>query len=165
LFPWGSQEVLKGQCDASWSSTSDGKGYSACLIRVFGCVVAWKSKKQELAAQSTAESELLALVRCVTELIWLRGFLTELQVGGVEYPVTVETDSRAVIDLVTNLGVNARSKHYARKLGLVRDEWRLRNLTLKYVPSEELAADILTKPVGKVLLKKHLVKFNLSCWY
>ena len=101
------------------------------------------------------------MFQCVQELIWTRGVLAELGVGGVEYPVKIETDSKSVMDLVMNLGLSARTKHYTRKLSFVRDEWRLGNVKLQYTNSEDLAVDALTKSLAKTELARHLGVFRL----
>ena len=161
VFPYGGKEGLTVQSDASWSVTNDAKGFTGYVVKFSGCAIAWKCQKQQLSAYSSAESELIALSEAVREVRWTWGLLGELQPRVVEYPVIVETDSQSVIDMVNNLGIGARSKHYARKLWTVRDQVKLGNVKLCYKESRSLAADMLTKPVTREVLKRHLPYFNL----
>jgi len=52
-----------------------------------GAPIAWKSKKQEIAAQSTAEAEYVALFYATQDVAWIRNLLKELR----------EKDQRATI--------------------------------------------------------------------
>jgi ribonuclease HI len=140
------QEVLSGQADASWCSTSDGKGFSSYIIKLWGSVVAWKTLKQNLTALSSAEAELMAVVQCLKEIMWVRGFLVELGLSViVRYPIIIQTDSQAVIDCVESLGVSPRTKHYRRLVSFVKDEVDLGNVKLQHMSGKELTADLLTK--------------------
>ena len=162
LFPWGKQESLTAATDASWSVTHDAKGFSGYLVRAARCLLSWKVQKQKLVAMSSAESELLALVEGVRELIWIRGLLSEMGSKQVEYPIKLYTDSQAVINMVNNLGISPRTKHYNRKLWFVRDEVvDKHNVILIFTKSEELEVDMLTKPLGNTLFQKHVNKLNL----
>ena len=162
LFPWGRDEALSAQTDASWSVTRDGKGFSGYLVRVAGCLISWKVQKQKLVALSSAEAELLALVEGVRELMWVRGLLTELGSIHVQYPVKLYTDSQAAMSMVNNMGVTPRTKHYTRKLWFVRDEVVERqNILLSFIKSENLEVDMLTKVLGTTLFKHHVAMLNL----
>ena len=161
IYPKGSADSLCGESDASWSVTRDGKGFSAYLVRVAGAITAWKSLKQKMVALSSAESELLAALEGVRELIWFRGLLTELKVGLVNYPIILYVDSQALISMITSFGLTARTKHFARKLCFVREEIEKGNIVLKYKPSEFLSVDVLTKNVSNVVMQRHLANINL----
>ena len=43
--------------------------------------VAWRSQRQPTVALSTMEAEYMALTEATKELLWMRGFLTELGYG------------------------------------------------------------------------------------
>ena len=162
FFPAQKQLVLQGESDASWSVTADGKGFSAYLVKAAGCLISWKSTKQRLVALSSAESELMALVDCVRELVWARNMLSELNINNlVRYPIIVEVDSQAVISMVESLGMSPRCKHFRRKLHFVKDEVDKGNVKLAYKPGKCLTADVLTKGVSGKAMTNVLDKLNL----
>ncbi|KAA0064304.1 Retrovirus-related Pol polyprotein from transposon TNT 1-94 [Cucumis melo var. makuwa] len=54
--------VLEGYSDVDWNSLADdSKVTSGYIFNIAGGAVAWKSKKQTILAQSTIESEMIAL--------------------------------------------------------------------------------------------------------
>ncbi|CAL9006214.1 unnamed protein product [Prunus brigantina] len=54
--------VLEGYSDADWNTLSnDSKATSGYIFNITGGAVSWKSKKQTILAQSTMESEMIAL--------------------------------------------------------------------------------------------------------
>ncbi|MCH89735.1 Ty1/copia retrotransposon protein, partial [Trifolium medium] len=56
--------VLEGYSDADWNTLSDdSNATSGYILSIAGGVVSWKSKKQTILAQSTMESEMIALAR------------------------------------------------------------------------------------------------------
>ena len=64
--------------DASWADGSDPQlrstsGYS---VHLFGCTVAWHTKRQTLTAASTMQAELIAAATCSDEAKWFHSVLT-----------------------------------------------------------------------------------------
>ena len=71
--------VLEGYSDANWiSDTSDSMATSGYVFTLGGAAVSWKSSKQTVIAQSTMESEFIALDKCGQEAEWLRLFLEDI---------------------------------------------------------------------------------------
>ncbi|CAJ2658083.1 unnamed protein product [Trifolium pratense] len=65
--------VLEGYSDADWNTLSDdSKATSGFIFSIAGGAVSWKSKKQTILAQSTMESEMIALATASEEASWLR---------------------------------------------------------------------------------------------
>ena len=63
--------VLEGYNDADWNSLlDDSKATSGYIFNITGGAVAWKSKKQTILAQSTMESEMIALAAASEEASW-----------------------------------------------------------------------------------------------
>ncbi|XP_040868812.1 secreted RxLR effector protein 161-like [Glycine max] len=60
--------VLEGYSDADWNTLSyDSKATSGYIFSLAGGAVSWKSKKQTILAQSTMESEMIALATASEE--------------------------------------------------------------------------------------------------
>lgn len=54
--------VLEGYNDDDWNSLSDDSKATSCyILKIAGEAIAWKSKKQIILANSTMESEMIAL--------------------------------------------------------------------------------------------------------
>lgn len=75
--------------------------------------------------------------------MYLRGLLNCI---GIETDqVTIFNDNQGAIELVTNKAFHPRSKHIALKYHKIRDESEKGNIDVKYLCSERMPADILTK--------------------
>lgn len=134
--------------DANWAEDrEDRKSTSGFAIKLFGGTISWSSKKQDIVALSSAESEYVALTEACKELIWIKEVLRGFDVFE-NTPTTTLTDSQSVIALMTNQRFSHRSKHIDLRYHFLKHQVEEGNITLKYVPTEENVADILTKPLG-----------------
>jgi len=117
-----------------------------------GCV-SWKSKLQTCISQSTLESEYIAANETGRELVWMRGILGEL--GFTQLISVLHEDNQACISTSLNPIINDRVKHIDIKYHWLRKEVESKTLLLQYCPTDEMTADILTKPLAKNLFEKH----------
>ena len=70
--------VLEGYNDAGNTLSDDSKATSGYIFSIAGGAVSWKSKKQNILAQSTMDSEMIALATASEEASWLRCLLAEI---------------------------------------------------------------------------------------
>lgn len=74
--------VLEGYSDADWNTISDdSKATNRYVFNIVGGAVSWKSKKLTILAQSTMESEMIALAAASGEASWLRNSIRNPFVG------------------------------------------------------------------------------------
>ena len=79
FFPYGMSLEIEAFVDADFGNDLDTcKSHTGYVILLDGKPVGWKSKLQSQVALSTTESEILAAVEGVKEIIWWRGLLGEL---------------------------------------------------------------------------------------
>lgn len=89
---------ITGFVDADYANdVEDRKSISGFLLKVFGCIVAWSSKKQTAVAISSTEAEYVAMSSCVSESIWLSGLMGDLGEVKLMYPIPVFEDNQAAI--------------------------------------------------------------------
>ncbi|OMO61385.1 Integrase, catalytic core [Corchorus capsularis] len=112
-------------------------------------VFAWKSKKQETIAQSTAEAEYIAAAEAVNQAIWLKRLCEDVK-QGVKEPVKILVDNQSAIAIAKNPVFHSRTKHFKIKFHYVREMEHEGEISLQYCSSEEQLADILTKPLPRV---------------
>jgi hypothetical protein len=111
-----------------------------------GCIT-WQSKKQATVALSTAEAEYMSLSAAVQEMKWLRTLLEEL---GFSQEVTeMNQDNKSCIQITKGNASHQRSKHIDTRHHFVRDEIIGERLKMKWCPTSEMIADVLTKPLPR----------------
>ena len=143
--------VLEGYSDADWNTLSDdSKATSGYVFNIAGGAVSWKSKKQTILAQSTMESEIIALVGASEEAAWLRDLLSEIPLWEKPIPaILIHCDSTAAIAKVQNRYFNGKRRQIRRKHSTVRELLTNGAVRVDYVRSEENLADPLTKGLAR----------------
>lgn len=132
--------------DASFAVHHDFKSHTGAVITFgTGCIF-FKSTKQKLNTKSSTEAELVAISDALSTIIWLRDFLIEqgYNVG----PAVLYQDNMSTIALVNNgKGTNERSRHINIKFFFVSDRVGKGEIEIKYMPTNDMLADMLTKPI------------------
>ncbi|CAI7812499.1 unnamed protein product [Closterium sp. NIES-53] len=141
---------LVGYVDADHAGDSDNRrsrtGYIYRLEPIGP--ISWQSSKQELIALSSAEAENIALCSATKEGLYLRELLEEAKLA--ELPnFTLFCDNQSAIRIANKSGFANRTKHIAMRYFFVKDEIEKGRLKLSYCPTSEMAADYLTKKIGK----------------
>lgn len=137
---------LVGYSDADWAGNpTDYKSYTGYCFTLDGNLISWESRKQRCAAQSTAESESIALAEAVKQSLYLNHLIDNLFGCGVQ-KVSMFCDNQSAINLsISENYFKARSKHFGCRIQLSRDCLREELISLTYVASKENHADIFTK--------------------
>ena len=68
--------------------------------------------------------------------------------------VTIFVDNQSAISLAKNPVFHQRTKHIDIKFHYIRNDIKNKNVSLEYVPSESNCADIFTKPVTGIKIKR-----------
>lgn len=101
---------------------------------------------------STTEAELVALCDAVRDGLWLRKLISDL---GVSFNnVTFFEDNQGCLSLIKNPSNNKRVKHIDLKFHFICEYYNSGIIHLKYIPSDNQQADILTKGLHNVLFVK-----------
>jgi len=140
--------------DADWAGdTVDRRSTTGLILKVNGCTVSWASKKQQTVSLSSAEAEYMAAGAATQEIIWLRGLLREL--GFAQEQATVlQVDNQSAMAMASDDVHHARTKHIDIRHHFIRQHIAEGSLALRWVASAEQEADILTKPLGRLLFCK-----------
>ena len=72
--------------------------------------MSWRSKKQSAMSRSTAEAEYRAMSLGVSEMLWVRNLLSELNVLR-KGPFRVWCDNKSAINIANNPVQHDRTKH------------------------------------------------------
>ena len=134
--------------DANWAEdTDDRKSNTGYFVALNGGTISWCCRKQDLVAMSSAESEYIALAETCKEVLWLQEIMKGLDID-VGKTTTILTDSQSCIALLKNQKFSHKTKHFDTRYHFIRDHVMKGSIELRYVPTDENTADLMTKPLG-----------------
>ena len=91
----------------------------------------------------------MALASATQEAVWLGQLTSELGIGTPAKATTIFEDNQSAIGMTKNPQFHGQSKHIAIKYHFVRDQVGKGTVKLKYCPTKEMVADMLTKGLPK----------------
>ena len=101
-FKKGDHRGLEIYTDADWAgSITDRRSTFGYCPYVWGNLVTWQNKKQNVMARSSAKAEFRAMASGICELLWLRNIMMELQLP-FGTPMKLYCDNKAAIDIENN---------------------------------------------------------------
>ena len=151
-----------GYTDARWSQDSDNSwSTSSFLFMSNHGPISWSSKQHSMVVLSTTESEYIGLSNAGQHLAWLRTFFDEI--GHPQKGLTqLFCDNQAAIILSRDPQFRARTKHIQQKYHFVRNDLVGKGEAIVcYVPTGNMVADILTKPLVRDLHWKFVKAMGL----
>lgn len=152
----GEKLGLVAYSDADWAAdTTDRRsttGYCLSLSKN-SSLISWKTKKQPTVALSTCEAEYMALASTMQECIYIEQLLQNMDDYKYAQTVVYE-DNQGTIALAKNPVSRQRCKHVDIKYHFIRLVVKEGRVSLEYCTTEEMVADVMTKPATKSKLKK-----------
>ena len=135
---------LFGVVDADWSANViDRRSYSGYAFIFGGAPISWEARKQRTVALSSTEAEYMALSEATKEALYLRDILNNI--GLINECVTLFNDNQGAMKLAQNSNYHSRTKHIDVRHHFIRDVLEKGIVNLKYLCSEKMPADVLTK--------------------
>jgi hypothetical protein len=149
----GERSSLSIHCDADWGTDpEDRRSRTGVVCHLGGNVVSWTSRKQITPAVSSCEAEYAALFEAGRDAVWIRSLLCEVgQCPGKE-PTLVYHDNQGSISWAE--GGLRKVKHVELKYHFTQHLIQSGQVKVRYVPSEDNAADGLTKALAGAQFKK-----------
>ena len=139
--------------DASFAIHPDMKSHTGSVITLGKGAIYAKSGTQRLMTKSSTEAELVALSDSANQVLWTRNFL-ECQ-GHPQPPALVYQDNQSTIQLIRNGRSNSeRTRHVDVRYFFLHDRISTGDVDIVYLPTTDMIADILTKPLQGELFKK-----------
>ena len=112
-FTWEGGLSLEGYTDSDWAgSVIDRRSTSGYCTFLGGSLITWRSKKQKEVSLSSAEAELRALKRGVSECRWLKHLLEDIGVYE-DSSIKLYCDNQSALAIARNLVQHDRTKHMA----------------------------------------------------
>lgn len=134
---------------------------SLSFQNVSGGAVCWRSKRQTLTVGSTAEAECVALAAANQKAVWIGRLFNFALKHFYNVVVPINVRNQAAIKLAKDDSSAFRTKRIDIKFHIVRDHLLQENITVKFCPTYDMTADLLTKALGRVLFHRLREVFEL----
>ena len=128
--------VLDCYSDSDWAGDVDDRhSTSGYVIRLNGCTISWRSKRQNTVALSSCEAEYYAISSTVQEIIWFQQLLKEIlphdhraatTVNSIPVKSFLHVDNQSAIQISRHDVHHDRSKHIDIRHHFIREvhqEW------------------------------------------
>lgn len=144
---------LIGYADANWAEDRDSrKSNSGYTFFYNGGLINWSCRKQSCVSLSSTEAEFIALSDACQEAVWLQRLLKDMH-QNIILPTVINEDNQSCLKIVKEEKFSNRTKHIDTKLHFVKDYIDKNLIQCKYCPTEEMIADLFTKPLP---VSKHI---------
>lgn len=155
-------DKLYGYSDASWADNKiDRKSIGGHVILLNGASVCWSARKQSMVTLSTCEAEFVALSESCRAVFWIQRLLNDMK-QNVTMGTNIFEDNQSCLNLVEQEErLSDRSKHIDTRFHFVKDYIKKGFITCKYCPTEQMLADVFTKPVAAKKLMQFRAKLGL----
>ncbi len=144
---------VEAYSDADWADNkSDRKSVSGGIVLMNGVPIMWSCKKQTCVALSTLEAEYIAASEVCKCLIGIEQTIQEVGLEVLK-PLPLWMDNQAAIKNVEDESNSSRLKHVDTRIKFLMDRAVKNQVVPKYVKSEDMLADLFTKPMPQQRLK------------
>lgn len=150
-----------GYSDADWGQSYDRRSVTGYTFLLCGGAISWQSKKQRTVALSTVEAEYMAITHATKEALWWRTVFNGFGYD-TKHPTTLWSDSQGGISLAANPEHHTRTKHIDIQYHFIRQHLAEQTITLKFIGSEDMAADSLTKALDRGRHEKGMSMLGLT---
>ena len=121
------------------------------VFTLFSRVISQVSIKQKIVVTTTIKAEYITLILVVKEALQLKQLFKEILIPiGL---INLKIDAQRALNLAINTRFSQKTKHINIRYYFIRDYINTINIKLKYIPTIEIIANILTKPLARPTYK------------
>jgi hypothetical protein len=153
--------IFKAFADSDWAMSEGRKSVSGYIVECANGPLTWSSKQQVVVALSSCEAEYLACSHCARQVLWLRSLFEELGFPQ-SHPTLVYCDNQGTVACTHDPQAHSRMKHIDIRSHFIRDCVNCRLVDVHHIPGVENPADLLTKPLHRVIHQKWLVRISMD---
>lgn len=149
----GSVLEIRAYVDASFGTYKDMKSVTGVVIKIGDATIYIKSGKQKIVTRSSTEAELVGLSDVLSQILWTRELVIHqgIPVG----PAIIYQDNQSTICLANKgKSTSERTRHIKVRYFFIGHYVDRNEVVIKYLPTQEMVADLLTKPLHGPLFVK-----------
>ncbi|KAA0041266.1 gag/pol protein [Cucumis melo var. makuwa] len=164
MLVYGSKDlILTRYTDFDFQTDKDArKSISGSVFTLNRGAVVWRSIKQSCIADFTMKAEYIVVCEATKEAIWLKKFLTDLEVvPNMHLSTTLYCDNSGAVANSREPRSHKRGKHIERKYHLIREIVHRGDVTVTKISSEQNMADPFTKVLMTKVFESHLHDLGL----
>ena len=171
-FNWGlvyqksqQQQEIESYADSDFAGDfGDRKSTSGYIFSLAGAAISWKAKKHSLVSLSSTEAEHIGYSEAAREAIWLRRLYHEITTTELQLQL-IKCDNQEAIGLRENPKFHEHTKHIDIKYHFIWDCFDKELITLRYVPTTLMVADIMTKALPRDTHHRHVWNMGVRTLY
>ena len=154
-------DILECYVDADWAGDCvDRKSTTGYIIKLYGNVIHWKSRKQGSVTKSSTAAEYVALSEVVSQVLLIKDLLNSFKVK-IEKPINIYEDNSEAVSIAKYGNFTKRSKYIEVHYHFVNENYEKGLIEIVKVSSEKNFADVLTKALGRVRFERLRSLLNL----
>lgn len=139
--------------DAAYACHEDMQSHTGMTITLGKGPIFAKSTKQKLVSRSSTEAEQIALSDGAGLAIWINKLLQDQ--GYRMPPAIVYQDNKSTIHLANNgRSTSEKTRHIDVRYFWIKDRIDKGEVRIEYLPTAEMTADVLTKPITGALYQR-----------
>lgn len=152
---------LTAFADADWANdVVDRKSYTGYVIKLGRNTINWESRKQKCVALSSTESEYLGITEALKDLCFIKSFMSEILDRKLE--IILFNDNQSAHKLLeAKEHCHKRTKHIDLRYHFVKDLIQNGFAKVMYMSTDQMMADVLTKPLSSVKHTKFVKLLNI----
>ena len=147
----GTDDDVHAHADATWGD----RNVYGLLLSYAGAVVLHQTKKISLIVDSSMETEAIGSSKAGEAVAYAREILRGLGVPP-HGPTLIGTDNLANQKIGSGAGSPTRSRHFLRRYYALQQRIAQGEVSLQYVPDENMPADFLTKWIPRSKLERSI---------
>jgi hypothetical protein len=152
----GCKESVHGYLDAAHADCIDTyKSTGAYCFYICGSVICWHTKLLPTMTTSTNHSEYSTAAKTAREAKWLHMLCEEQGLNDIIKPIDLYSDSKGSIAMTYNPVHRSTTKHIALADHYVREQQEEGIITVSYMDTESMIADVFTKALAEAAFMRH----------
>jgi hypothetical protein len=153
--------LFRAFADSDWAMSESRMSVSGYVIMCAGAPIPWSSKQQAIVALSSCEAEYLSCTHSARQIIWLRSLFYELGFPQ-DQPTILFCDNQGTVSCTHDPHSHLRMKHIDIRAHFIRDCVNKHLIDVHHIPGIDNPADLLTKPLNKIIHHKWLHSLRLD---